>query len=137
MQINEAGLNLIKEFEGLRLEAYLCPAGVWTIGYGTTAGVSRGMSVTKEDADRLLRADVVRFQIAVCALRREFTHNQFSALVSFAYNCGASNLRRLCADRTNAEIADAMLLYNKAGGRVLPGLTRRREAERKLFLQQD
>jgi lysozyme len=137
MSINEAGLSLIKEFEGLRLESYKCPAGVWTIGYGTTAGVSRGMSVTKEDAERLLRADTARFEIAVCALRRPFTSNQFSALVSFAYNCGSANLRRLCLGRTNAEIADALLLYNKADGKVLAGLTRRREAERKLFLKQD
>lgn len=137
MSINEAGLNLIKEFEGLRLEAYLCPAGKWTIGYGTTMGVSRGMSVTKETAERLLRTDVQRFEIVVHALRRAWTENEFSALVSFAYNCGASNLRTLCRERSSEQIADAMLLYNKADGKALAGLTRRRQAERELFLKKD
>lgn len=142
MQTNTAGIELIKQFEGLRLEAYLCPAGKWTIGYGATLGVKQGMKITTEAADRLLRQDLQRFEIVVHSLRRKWTENEFSALVSFAYNCGAENLRTLCRDRSIEEIADAMLRYNKArnanGVMVeLAGLTRRRQAERGLFLKKD
>lgn len=137
MQINEKGLAIIKEFEGLRLDAYLCPANVWTIGYGTTLGVKKGMKITKEAAEHLLLVDIKRFEMAVHSLKRKWTENEFSALVSFTYNLGRANLERLCKDRTSAQIADAMLLYNKADGKVLRGLQRRREAERALFLMKD
>lgn len=136
MIISNNGIDLIKQFEGLRLQAYLCPAGVWTVGYGTTRGVKRGMTITQEQAEIMLRADVSRFEKAVNDLQRDWTQNQFDALVSFAYNTGVGNLITLCRKRTTHEIAQAMLKYTKANGRTLNGLIRRREAEHKLFTQE-
>lgn len=142
MKINEAGLNLVKEFEGCYLKAYKCPAGVWTIGYGHTGKVDgkaicEGMTITKEKASDLLKADMAAFEKAVTecsALTFEPNENQFSALVSFAFNCGSGNLKTLVEDRTAAVVAEKILLYNKAAGKVLNGLVRRRKAERELFL---
>ena len=136
MKINDAGLKLIKKYEGCKLKAYKCPAGVWTIGYGHTAGVTEGMKITQVQADQYLKNDMVKYEGYVdkyCA-DLALNENQFSALVSFTYNCGAANLVRLIKGRTLAQIADAMLLYNKASGKVLNGLTKRRKAERELFL---
>lgn len=133
MQISGNGLNLIKEFEGLRLTAYQCSAGVWTIGYGHTRGVTAGMTITKVQAEKYLEADVKWTENAVNELHREWTQNQFDALCSFTFNCGAGNLRKLCANRDVDAIEKAIPLYNKAAGKVLNGLIRRREAERKLF----
>lgn len=136
MHINEAGLNLIKSFEGCKLVAYKCPAGVWTIGYGHTAGVTEGMVITQEVADHLLKSDMKKYENYVSKYCNSIclNTNEFSALVSFCYNCGAGNLKKLVSGRTKPQIADAMLLYNKGGGRVLKGLVRRRKAERELFL---
>ena len=130
MKTSEKGIALIKSFEGCRLTAYLCPAGVWTIGYGHTAGVSNGQAITQEQADSFLKADLEKYEKYVNATGLTLNQNQFDALVSFTYNCGAGNLKKLIANRTLPEIADAMLLYNKGGGKVLAGLVRRREAER-------
>lgn len=142
MKINDAGLNLIKSFEGCHLTAYQCPAGVWTIGYGHTGNVDgysicEGMEITEGRATELLKQDLERFENAVtnAALTFEPNENQFSALVSFAFNCGAGNLKTLVKGRSAAVVAEKMLLYNKANGKVLNGLTRRREAERELFLK--
>lgn len=134
MTTSEKGLAFIKKFEGLRLTAYQCAAGVWTIGYGHTSGVKKGQTITRAKAESYLKTDVARFEKAVNALNRSFTQNQFDALVSFAFNCGTNNLKTLCVNRTAAEIADALLLYNKAGGKVNAGLVERRKAERELFL---
>jgi GH24 family phage-related lysozyme (muramidase) len=139
--MNRAGLDLIKSFEGLRLKAYRCPAGVPTIGYGATGpGVRIGMTWTEDEAHARLVADVARFEQAVAkALTVPANENQFAAMVSLAFNIGtggfarSSVLRRHNArDFTGA--ADAFLLWNKGGGRVLPGLVRRRKAERDLYL---
>lgn len=139
MQMNEAGINLIKSFEGCKLKSYKCPAGIWTIGYGHTGSLkghplTMGMVITQEQAEELLRIDLKKFEKAVDDLKRNFNENQHAALVSFTYNCGPGKLKTLCKNRTNAQIADALLLYNKGGGKVLDGLTRRRKAERALFL---
>lgn len=142
MKINNAGLKLVKEFEGCRLTAYKCPAGVWTIGYGHTGKVDgkaicKGMTITEAKATELLKADMAKFEKAVSncsALTFEPNENQFSALVSFAFNCGASNLYQLVRGRSASAVADKMLLYKRASGKVLAGLLRRRQAERKLFL---
>lgn len=135
MKINEAGLSLIKSFEGCRLEAYKCPAGVWTIGYGHTAGVKQGMKITIEEADKLLREDVEKFEKKVDKYNSKynFNENQFSALVSFAFNVG--NIDQLTANGTRSlpVIREKMLLYNKANGKTLTGLVRRRKAEYDLF----
>lgn len=136
MKINDEGLNLIKSFEGCRLVAYKCPAGVWTIGYGHTAGVNEGMVINQAQADNMLKSDMKKYEKYVTDnVKIPLNENQFSALVSFCYNCGVGNLRTLVKNRTTAQIADALLLYNKASGKVLNGLVRRREAERKLFLK--
>ena len=139
MRINEAGLNLIKDFEGCRLKAYLCPAGVWTIGYGHTQGVKPDMVINQLQAERFLRQDLKRFEDAVTSLVKvPITPNQFSALVSFAYNVGTgalydSTLLRKLNKKDYKGAANEFLRWNKAGGKVLPGLTRRRLAEKDLF----
>ena len=137
-KIGQAGLKLIMEFEGCRLAAYQCAAGVWTIGYGHTAGVHKGMAITQAQAEEYLKQDVAKFEQYVnnatyVPITAALTQNQFDALVSFAYNCGAGNVKKLCKGRSAAQIATAMLQYCKANGKVLAGLKRRREAEQKLF----
>ena len=137
-RIGQAGLALIKQYEGCRLAAYRCAAGVWTIGYGHTAGVHSGMTITQARADAYLQQDIAKFEgyvnnPAYVPITEQLNQNQFDALVSFAFNLGAGNLRKLCKGRTAAQIARAMPSYNKAAGKVLAGLTRRRKAEQALF----
>jgi len=141
-RINERGRNLIKEFEGCRLEAYRCPAGVATVGVGHTGpDVRIPMTITQERADELLDNDLRRFEIGVEALvgNAPTNDNQFAALVSLAFNIGLGRIatstvmkRHKAGNKVGA--ANAFLMWNKAGGRVLPGLMRRREAERRLYL---
>lgn len=139
MQISKAGLDLIKQFEGLYLKAYRCPAGVPTIGYGHTAGVAMGQVITQQQADDYLRRDVRQFERAVeRQVSVPLTQGQFDALVSFAFNLGEgalaqSTLLRLLNAGDYAGAAAQFDRWNKAGGRVLPGLVRRRAAERALF----
>ena len=135
MKIGNKGLNIIKTFEGCRLTAYKCPAGVWTIGYGHTAGVKQGDKITQQRADELLRNDMKIYESYVNKLNRTFNQNQFDALVSFCYNCGAGSLQTLCRNRNTQQIAQAILKYDKANGKSLPGLTRRRKMEQALFLE--
>ena len=137
-RIGQAGLELIKQYEGCRLAAYRCAAGVWTIGYGHTAGVHSGMTITQAQADAYLQQDIAKFEgyvnnPAYVPITEQLNQNQFDALTSFAFNLGAGNLRKLCKGRTAAQIARAMPSYNKAAGKVLAGLTRRRKAEQALF----
>lgn len=148
MKLNKEGLELIKSFEGCKLVAYddLQPnktitslsqvKGTLTIGYGHTVGVTVGQVITKEQAENMLKSDLKKYEKYVTDnVKLELTENQFSALVSFTYNCGVGNLRTLVKGRTALQIAEAMLLYNKAKGQVLNGLVRRRKAERELFLK--
>jgi lysozyme len=143
LAVNAAGIRLIKEFEGLRLQSYRCPAGVWTIGYGHTATAKPGQTITEAEADRLLRQDLALFEECVrSAVRIPVTQNQFSALVSLAFNigCGAlqgSTLIRLLNANKVQEAAQEFLRWVNANGKPLPGLVRRRQAERTLFLQGD
>lgn len=134
MKISQVGIDLIKSFEGCVLTAYLCPSNVWTIGYGHTTGVYQGQTITKEQAEQYLKEDIVKYENYVNNTGLSLNQNQFDALVSFTYNCGNGNLKKLIANRSLSEIAEAILLYNKSRGTVLKGLVRRREAERKLFL---
>lgn len=137
MKTSQRGIDLIKGFEGCVLKVYLDAVGVPTCGYGHTAGLTRAMvgtPITQAQAENYLKADLAKFEKAVDSLGLNLNQNQFDALVSFAYNCGAGNLKKLCEDRTLPQIADKLLAYNKAGGKVLAGLTRRRQAERNLFL---
>lgn len=139
MVTSENGLNLIKSFEGLRLTAYRCPAGKWTIGYGHTKGVKKGMYISEAVATHFLIQDVQRVESILNSYDRiyHWTQNEFDALASFTFNCGTANLKRLLkyGTRTKSQIANTILLYNKASGRVLRGLVRRRNAERELFVK--
>lgn len=137
--IGHRGLDLIKSFEGCKLTSYLCPANVWTIGYGSTGPtVKRGMTITQQEADRLLADDLTRFEHGVERVAPHTTDNQFDALVSFAFNLGVralegSTLLRLHNARDHAGAKAQFGRWNKAGGRVLAGLTRRRAAEAALY----
>lgn len=139
-KINQRGLDLIKSFEGLRLKAYLCPAGVPTIGYGSTLNVKMGTEITEAEAELLLKRDLARFELGVAELTdpETTTGDQFSAMVSLAFNIGLTAFARstvLKRHRLGNPVGagNAFLMWNKAGGRVLPGLMRRREAERRLY----
>lgn len=137
MKIGQAGIDLIKQHEGCRLTAYRCPAGVWTIGYGHTGSdVKEGLTIAPVKAEQLLKSDLAKFEKHVQNFDSKYhwNQNEFDALVSFAFNVGSINQLTANKTRTKAQIAQAMLLYNKANGKVLPGLTKRRQAERKLFL---
>ena len=136
MKTNTAGINLIKKYEGCILTAYRCPAGVLTIGYGHTGkDVKENMIITKAQAEKLLKADLVEFEKKVSAYDSiyHFNANQFSALVSFAYNIGSIDQLTAKGTRSLEEISEKMLLYNKAAGKQLPGLVKRRKAEQELF----
>ena len=139
MKTSQRGINLIKQFEGVRLTAYKCPAGVYTIGYGHTRGVQRGMKITEEEASAFLTDDLFNSEKAVERYDSVYhwNQNEFDALVSFTFNCGAANLRALLRNgrRNRSQIAAALPLYRKAGGKVLKGLERRRAAEKALFLE--
>ena len=143
MTINSEGVKLIKSFEGMELEAYLDAVDVWTIGYGHTKTAEPGMHITEAQAEELLRQDLEEFEEAVTeAVQVSINPNQFSALVSFCFNLGAgslfeSTLLRLLNQGDFQGAADQFPRWNKAGGQVLEGLTRRRKAERALFLSQD
>lgn len=137
MKTSQIGINLIKQFEGCRLQAYKpVPAEkYYTIGYGHYGpDVAPGAIITQAQADAYLIHDLQKFEKAVDALGLNLNQNQHDALTSFAFNCGVGNLKKLVSGRSLPQIADAMLNYNKGSGRVLAGLVRRREAERTLFL---
>jgi len=146
MKLNQKGIELIKSFEGLRLEAYRCSAGVWTIGYGTTKyhdgrSVKPGDKITSEQAEILFKDDLSKFSRGVIDLiKSPMLENPFSALVSLAYNIGlgafgkSTLLKMLNEGKEYEAVAPQFLRWNKAGGKVINGLTRRREAEMNLFL---
>ena len=126
-KIGQAGLALIKQFEGCRLTAYQCSAGVWTIGYGHTAGVYKGMKITQAQADAFLKQDIAKFEKYInnpsyVQFTDKLNQNQFDALVSFAFNLGQGNVKKLCVGRNINQIPSAM-----------PGLQRRRKAEAALY----
>jgi lysozyme len=140
MKISEHGLCLIKHFEGLRLQAYRCSAGVWTIGYGHTVGVHPGDVIDELQADVLLLQDVAQAARTVNQLvNAPLNQNQFDALISFVFNTGsgnfaASTLLKKLNDGDYSGAADEFSRWVHAGGESLPGLVRRREAERILFM---
>lgn len=135
MNISEVGLNLIKQFEGCRLTAYKDSVGVLTIGHGHTKGVKSGQKITQAQADAYLKQDVATAEKAVSKYKYNYNQNQFDALVSFTFNCGAANLKQITANgtRTLEQISARLPQYNKASGKVLAGLVRRRAAEKALF----
>ena len=138
VKTNTEGIELIKSFESCRTTAYKDTVGVWTIGWGHTGSdVYAGKRITQEEADKLLKDDLERFEKHVASFDPTYNwnENEFSALASFAYNVGSINQLTANGSRSKAVIADKILAYDKAGGKTLPGLTRRRKAERALFLK--
>ena len=139
MKISQEGLSLIKKFEGCELEAYKCAAGVLTIGYGSTKGVKEGDSITQEEADELLLHEMDEYEGYVKdSVTVDLDQNQFDALVSWVFNLGPSNLKastmlRVLNSKEFEEVPSQIKRGNKAGGKVLQGLIRRREAEALLF----
>jgi len=139
VKCSQEGLELIKKFEGCKLKSYKCPAGVWTIGYGHTEDVKEGDIVSPQEADKLLRADVFKFEEYVADnVMVNLTQNQFDALVAWTFNLGVGNLRNstMLKKLNNADYTSVpfeMKRWNKAGGKTLDGLVRRRQAESLLF----
>ena len=140
MKTNDKGISIVKSFEGCKLTAYLCPAKVWTIGYGTTSNVKQGMTITPDQANKLLAQDIAKFEASVDNLvTSNISENQFSALVSFAYNLGAGNLKsstllkKVNANPNDVTIKAEFVKWNKAGGKILDGLIRRRKVESELY----
>jgi|TARA_B110000977_G_C10938413_1_gene439860 lysozyme len=139
MKISQEGLSLIKKFEGCELEAYKCAAGVWTIGYGSTKGVKEGDTLTEEETDNLLLHEMDEYEGYVLeAVEMPLSQHQFDAIVSWTFNLGPSNLKASTMlkvlNKGNYEDVPAQIKrWNKAGGKVLEGLIRRREAEALLF----
>ena len=141
MRISDDGIELIKEYEGLALKAYKCPAGIWTIGYGHTGpDVREGQVIDEITAEAYLRKDLETAEKCVNAcVAVPITQGQFDALVSFAYNLGCGALRRStllrCLNAGDDEgAANEFPKWTRANGKVLQGLVRRRQAEQELFL---
>lgn len=149
MKIGYEGLKLIKEFEGCKLLSYKCPAGVWTIGIGSTryadgTPVKANQALPNEAAAvQLLTNTIAPYEHSVNTIGETFTQNEYDALVSLCYNIGSGNfisstlVKMLKAGDNKAEVAKQFLRWDKAGGKPLAGLTRRRNAEAELFLKQD
>jgi len=145
MKVNQLGIDMMHHFEGCKLQAYQCSAKVWTIGWGNTyyqdkRPVKQGDKVTQEQANELFEMIMNEFSIEVRkALTKEVSENQFSALVCFAYNVGIGNLkkstllRKVNVNPNDETIALEFAKWNKAGGKVLNGLVRRRKAEADLY----
>jgi lysozyme len=138
-QISQRGVDLIKSFEGLELTAYVDPVGVLTIGYGSTgAHVKPGMTITPNQAEKLLRDDLTRFEACVDKAVSDLSDNRFAACVSLAFNIGCdafkgSSVCRFARAGDHGAAQRSFALWNKASGRVLPGLVRRRAAEAELY----
>jgi lysozyme len=140
VKTSDRGIELIKNAEGCRLQTYLCPAGIPTIAYGRTQGVKMGMKITQAEADEMLRQDLAEFEAAVTKyVRVPLTQHQFDALVCWTYNVGigalsTSTLLKKLNAKDYAGAANEFERWNKGGGKVLPGLVKRRVAEKALFL---
>ena len=133
------GVSLIKKFEGCELEAYQCSANVWTIGYGHTKDVEKGDTITKEEAEQMLVDELHEYENYVNKyVNVALSQNQFDALVSWVYNLGPANLKastmlKVLNSGEYEDVPAQIKRWNKAGGKVLEGLIRRREAEACLF----
>ena len=147
-KISKTGIDLIKEFEGCHLTAYQDEVGVWTIGYGITNAdksitgttIKSGLKISQSTAEKWLVESLNKKYLPLVMkydTRYNWNQNEIDALVSFAYNIGSIDQLTANGSRSRSVIADKMLEYNKAGGKVYRGLTRRREAERKLFLTRE
>ena len=140
MTTSRVGLRLIKDFEGLRLGAYKCPAGVWTIGFGHTKGVKQGQVITEAQADDYLVEDIGPIERQLNKLGVNFRQEQFDALVSWIFNLGWGNFsnstlkKKIIADSKDEEIAAEFIKWVNAGGKPLVGLKKRRIAEANMFV---
>lgn len=140
MKTSQKGIDLIKRFEGCRLKAYKCPANVWTIGYGHTGNVKPNDVITQEQAEELLKRDLISFENSVSKLIKiAVTQNEFDALVSFAFNVGVgalanSTLLKLLNAGNTKGASEQFGRWVYAGNKVLEGLIKRRNAERELFM---
>jgi lysozyme len=143
MTTSRKGLQLIKDFEGLRLGSYKCPAGVWTIGYGHTKGVKQGQVIDQGKADDYLVEDIAPIERLLNDLRINFRQEQFDALVSWIFNLGASAFQRstlyirIGTNASDEEITDQIIRWVNAAGKPLVGLKKRRIAEANMFLGYD
>lgn len=154
MRLSLKGLTIIKHFEGFREDAYQCPAGIWTIGFGTTSGVEAGMRVTPQEAEILLKADIAKYAKTInhYVLNKgiSLNPNQYDALLSLVYNTGphaiftkdynngypsGSTLYNLLLERKYFNTANRFPDFCKVNGRIHQGLVRRRQLERRLFLE--
>jgi len=139
MNISNTGIDLIKHFEGCETEAYLCPAGVPTIGYGHIKGVQMGDVITEAQAHEMLVEELDEYESYINDLVTvSLNQNQFDAMVSWVYNLGGGNLRastllKVLNSGDYEGVPEQIMRWNKAGGKVLEGLTRRRQAEADLF----
>jgi len=139
MNISQEGLSLIKKFEGCELNSYKCAAGVPTIGYGSTHGIEMGMSISKARAEELLLEDISKFEDIVNeSIKVSLSQNQFDAMVSWTFNLGGGNLKsstllKVLNGGDYEDVPNQIKRWNKANGKVLEGLIRRREAEALLF----
>lgn len=142
MKASEKSYSLIRQFEGLRLTAYRCPAGVWSVGYGHTSDVVPSMDITKEQAEAFLRQDIVSAENIVNAECLNLRQCQFDALVSFVFNVGGWNFRKSTllkkakANPNDNSIMDEFLRWVYAKGVALPGLQKRRLAEMRLYFSE-
>ena len=142
MNVSQNCVELIKHFEGFEDTAYLCPANVWTIGYGRTRNVKEGDRITEAQAERDLLEELEEFKHQVLhSVKVELTQNELDALTSWTYNLGVGNLKSITLlKKLNAgskdEVPAEMLRWNKASGKVLAGLTKRREAEAELWAKE-
>lgn len=140
MKTSAKGILLIHEFEGFRSSAYRDPVGIWTIGYGFTKGVRAGDTITRQEADKRLQDELFAYEAGVIkATEGKCTQDQFDALVSFAWNVGVAGMSgsSVIKAHNRGDYEEAALkfhLWNKAGGKVLTGLTRRRVAESEVYL---
>tara|TARA_Y100001963_G_C6549646_1_gene339241 strand:+ start:97 stop:540 length:444 start_codon:yes stop_codon:yes gene_type:complete len=139
MKISDEGLSLIKHFEGCELKAYRCAANVLTIGYGSTKGVTEDMEITQEEAESLLQEEMHEYEGYINDMVKvPLEQHQFDSMVSWVFNLGSGNLSSstLLKKLNNSEydeVPEQIKRWNKAGGKVLEGLVRRREAEALLF----
>lgn len=143
MKTSRQGIELIKRFEALRLRAYVCPAGVLTIGWGHTKGVKAGMVIDHAEAERMLADDIAIAERCVNCDAENLNQNQFDALVSFVFNVGTANhkkstlRKKVLANPNDPAIADEFGRWIYSKKKVLPGLVRRREAESELYFRQE
>jgi len=140
MKTSNQGKNLIKEAEGLRLDAYLCPAGIPTIGWGHTKGVKMGQHITIAMAEDMLVEDIAPIERLLNSLKINFRQEQFDALTSWIFNLGAGKFKSstmyklILADAKDEEITDSLIKWTYSAGQLLPGLMKRRVAEANLFI---